>query len=136
MHNVSRTPRKSGERPDIQSLTSCISAKNSVDNYFPTLGRLDRVQIRGRDKLAEFAAAYDDAKTALESWATAVEAADWKNPADLKRTFASASFVESKTVFNIGGNKYRLVSRINYELKTVLVTHVLTHKEYDKDKWK
>ena len=59
-----------------------------------------------------------------------------RNPADLKRTFASASFVEGKTVFNIGGNKYRLISVINYELKTVLVTHVLTHKEYDKDKWK
>jgi mRNA interferase HigB len=44
--------------------------------------------------------------------------------------------VEGKTVFNIGGNKYRLISQINYELKTVLVTHVLAHKEYDKDKWK
>ncbi len=94
------------------------------------------MRIRGSDKLAEFAKAYDDAKTALNSWQTTVEAGDWKNPADLKRTFASASFVEGKTVFNIGGNKYRLISVINYELKTVLVTHVLTHKEYDKDKWK
>jgi mRNA interferase HigB len=100
------------------------------------VGRLDRVRIRGSDKLAEFAKAYDDARTALNSWQTAAEAGDWKNPADLKKTFASASFVEGKTVFNIGGNKYRLISVINYELKTVLVTHVLTHKEYDKDKWK
>lgn len=94
------------------------------------------MRIRGSDKLAEFAKAYDDARTALNSWQTAAEAGDWKNPADLKKTFASASFVEGKTVFNIGGNKYRLISVINYELKTVLVTHVLTHKEYDKDKWK
>jgi len=94
------------------------------------------VRIRGSDKLAEFAKAYDDARTALNSWQTAAEAGDWKNPADLKKTFASASFVEGKTVFNIGGNKYRLISVINYELKTVLVTHVLTHKQYDKDRWK
>lgn len=94
------------------------------------------MRIRGSDKLAEFAKAYDDARTALNSWQTAAEAGDWKNPADLKKTFASASFVEGKTVFNIGGNKYRLISVINYELKTVLVTHVLTHKQYDKDRWK
>ncbi len=92
--------------------------------------------MRGSDKLAVFAEAYDDARAALENWATAVDAADWNNPAQLKKTFASASFVEGKTVFNIGGNKYRLISLVNYALKTVLITHVLTHKEYDKDKWK
>jgi mRNA interferase HigB len=92
--------------------------------------------MRGSDKLAVFAEAHDDARAALENWATAVDAADWNNPAELKKTFASASFVESKTVFNIGGNKYRLISLVNYALKTVLITHVLTHKEYDKDKWK
>jgi mRNA interferase HigB len=100
------------------------------------MGRLYRVRIRGSHKLAEFAEDFEDAGTALNSWMTAVEVADWKNPADMKKTFASASIVEGKTVFNIGGNKYRLISTINYELKTVLVTHVLTHKEYDKDKWK
>jgi mRNA interferase HigB len=100
------------------------------------MGRSDRVRLRGSDKLARFAETHNDAKKALESWATIIEATDWKKPADLKRTFGSASFVEGKTVFNIGGNKYRLISQINYELKTVLVTHVLAHKEYDKDKWK
>ena len=94
------------------------------------------MRLRGSDKLGEFGETHHDAKTALGSWATTVEAADWKNAADLKKTFASASFVKGKTVFNIGGNKYRLISQINYELKTVLATHVLTHKEYDKDKWK
>ncbi|MGD0133875.1 MAG: type II toxin-antitoxin system HigB family toxin [Bryobacteraceae bacterium] len=100
------------------------------------MGRSDRVRLRGGDKLARFAETHNDAKNALESWATIIETTRWKRPADLKRTFGSASFVEGKTAFNIGGNKYRLISQINYELKTVLVTHVLTHKEYDKDKWK
>lgn len=94
------------------------------------------MRIRGSGKLAEFVKAHDDAATALNSWRTAVEAADWKNPADLKRTFGNASFVEGKTVFNIGGNNYRLIALINYKLEAVLITHVLTHREYDKGKWK
>lgn len=94
------------------------------------------MRIRGREKLAEFARKFDDAKGALQSWETAVDAASWQNPAELKKTFASASCVEKKTVFNIGGNKYRLISRINYDLQTVLVTHVLTRKAYDKGRWK
>ncbi len=103
---------------------------------FPYMGRLNLVRIRGRDRLAEFAEEFKDARAALNNWANVVDVADWKNPADLKRTFGSASFVEGKTVFNIGGNKYRLISIINCELKTVLVTHVLTHAEYDKGGWK
>jgi mRNA interferase HigB len=94
------------------------------------------MRIRGSEKLAIFAEAHDDARTALNNWATAVEAAEWNNPAELKKTFASASFVEGKTVLNIGGNKYRFISLVNYVLKTVLITHVLTHKEYDRGKWK
>ena len=100
------------------------------------MGRLGRVRIRGSDKLADFAKEFEDAKTALDNWADVVEAADWNNPAELKKTFGSASFVEGKTVFNIGGNKYRLICLINYKLETVLVSHVLTHEEYDKGKWK
>ena len=94
------------------------------------------MRIRGSDKLTVFAKTYADAKPALEYWTTAVDAAHWNNPAELKKTFSSASFVDGKIVFNIGGNKCRLISFVNYALKTVLITHVLTHKEYDKDKWK
>lgn len=65
-----------------------------------------------------------------------VEAADWKNPADVKKTFGAADIVGSQTVFNIGGNKYRLIARIAYVLQTVLVRYVLTHAEYDKGDWK
>jgi mRNA interferase HigB len=94
------------------------------------------MRLRGSDKLTVFAETYADARASLENWATAVDSADWNSPAELKKTFASASFVEGKTVFNIGGNKYRLITLVNYALKTVLITHVLTHNEYDKDKWK
>ena len=94
------------------------------------------MRLRGSDKLADFAKEFNDAKNALDNWTDVIEAATWKNRAELKATFGSASFVDGKTVFNIRGNKYRLICSINYELETVLVTHILTHKEYDKDKWK
>ena len=65
-----------------------------------------------------------------------VEAAEWRNPADLKKTFGSADIVGHQTVFNVGGNKCRLIALVQYKSKRVLVQHVLTHAEYDKGNWK
>jgi len=55
---------------------------------------------------------------------------------DIKKTFRTADVVGSQTIFNIGGNNYRLVARGSYALQTVLVQHVLTHAKYDKEDWK
>ena len=54
----------------------------------------------------------------------------------MKLTFRTADFVGPQTVFNIGGNKYRLIALVNYSLQTVLVRRVLTHAECDKEDWK
>jgi mRNA interferase HigB len=51
-------------------------------------------------------------------------------------TFRTADVVGSQTIFNIGGNKYRLIALVNYRLGIVLVQHVLTHAEYDREDWK
>ncbi len=48
----------------------------------------------------------------------------------------NVDFVGSQTVFDVGGNKVRAITKIEFSVKIVLVTHVLTHKEYDKEKWK
>jgi mRNA interferase HigB len=93
------------------------------------------VRVLGERKLIEFAEEHSNAKSPLRSWRTAVASGSWKNPAELRRTFGSVSFVGKNTVFNIGGNKFRLISVIDYDLQTVLVTHVLTHKDYDKGGW-
>ena len=70
-------------------------------------------------------------KKPLNRWETIVKGVTWKTPAEVKQTFSSVSFVGKTTVFNIGGNKWRLLSHILYEQKWVVITDVLTHKEYD-----
>jgi mRNA interferase HigB len=72
------------------------------------------------------------AKTRLEVWHSAVEAADWATPADVRATYGDASILKnSRVVFNIAGNQFRLVTRINYPYRVVYVRFVGTHEEYD-----
>jgi mRNA interferase HigB len=73
-----------------------------------------------------------DAKTPLEVWHSTVERAEWASPADVKATYGDASILKnSRVVFNIGGNKYRMVVRINYPYRVVYIRFIGTHREYD-----
>ena len=73
------------------------------------------------------------AKVPLEDWYAQTVTAEWSTPADVKQTYGDASILRSgRVVFNIGGNKYRLVAHINYFYKIVFVKFVGTHEEYDK----
>jgi mRNA interferase HigB len=65
-----------------------------------------------------------------------MESNGFKHFPDLKRVFPSADYVKPKTVFNVGGNKYRLITWVDYGLQTVVVKEALTHEEYDRDRWK
>jgi mRNA interferase HigB len=69
-------------------------------------------------------------------WAQAVESVNWQNPSELRKQFGSADFVGSLTIFNIGGNKFRLIAYVNYQKHFVLIKHILTHADYDKGAWK
>ena len=76
---------------------------------------------------------YRDAKGPLEAWFYEATRAQWASPADVKANYRSASILkDNRVVFNIAGNKYRLVARINYDSKTVFVRFVGTHREYDR----
>ena len=73
-----------------------------------------------------------DAKGALQAWYYEAKHAQWKSPADVKSQYGSASILkDNRVVFNIAGNKYRLVVRINYGSGTVFVRFIGTHREYD-----
>ena len=73
-----------------------------------------------------------DAKGPLEAWHDEACAASWKTPQDIKNVYASASFVGgNRVVFNIGGNKYRLVVEVQYAAEIVWVKFLGTHAEYD-----
>jgi mRNA interferase HigB len=76
----------------------------------------------------------------LDGWYRAAKSAQWKNLEEIRQTYAQADGIPvgSKvyTVFNIGGNNFRLITEIFYEDQTVLVRHVLTQAEYGKENWK
>jgi mRNA interferase HigB len=80
----------------------------------------------------ESSSTYADSKGPLEAWYHEAERAQWSTPADVKGQYRNASILkENRVVFNIGGNKYRLVVRINYAVQVVYVRFVGTHKQYD-----
>ncbi|MEW6721030.1 MAG: type II toxin-antitoxin system HigB family toxin [Thermodesulfobacteriota bacterium] len=77
--------------------------------------------------------AYMDAREPTLAWYRHVLKADWASPADVKTDFAKASVLKGgRAVFNIGGNKYRIVVWINYPYRVVYVRFIGTHAEYDK----
>ncbi|TMA08741.1 MAG: type II toxin-antitoxin system HigB family toxin [Deltaproteobacteria bacterium] len=94
------------------------------------------MRIIKRGALEEFWQKHPDAKASLESWYAVVRSANWRTPADLKQVYHNADLVGRRTVFNIAGNKYRLIARVNYRAQIVFVLHLLTHSEYEKGTWK
>lgn len=86
--------------------------------------------------LREFALSHRDASVPLRAWYTVARGASWQNLADVKRVYPATDLVGRYTVFNIKGNKYRLIARIVYRSQTVFIIGVLTHEEYDLGKWK
>ncbi len=73
-----------------------------------------------------------EAKAELEAWHAEAKNAEWATPADVKSKYGNASILkDGRVVFNICGNRYRLVVWINYEYKTIYVRFFGTHKEYD-----
>jgi mRNA interferase HigB len=74
----------------------------------------------------------EDAKEPALVWHRLVVAADWSKPSDVRREFATASILkDGRVVFNLGGNKYRVVVWINYPYRVVYVRFIGTHKQYD-----
>lgn len=77
--------------------------------------------------------AHRAAEVPLRAWFKEAERATWSSPAEIKARFASASVLKSgRVVFNVGGNKYRVVVRVNYAVGVVFVRFVGTHAEYDR----
>ena len=88
-----------------------------------------------------WADSHPDAAGALEKWMTLVEDAEWKNLVEMRAVISSADEVivasgRRAVVFNIGGNKYRLIAAVHYNTQIVYAMMFMTHAEYNKDKWK
>ena len=91
------------------------------------------MRIIARRTLREFWEHHSDSEQPLKAWFSEAQAADWRGPQEIKRRYNHASFVaDNRVIFNIGGNKYRLVTHINYDFRIVYIKFVGTHAEYDR----
>lgn len=94
------------------------------------------MKIIGIERLTEFSKIHPNSEIGLNVWLQTAQQAEWKHIIDVREVYPHANFVEGYTVFNIGGNKFRLITKITYKVKTIKIENVLTHSEYDEDKWK
>jgi mRNA interferase HigB len=90
-------------------------------------------RIVSKRTIREFWEKHAESKVYLQTWYQTVKSADWRTPNDIKEFYATVSILKnSRVVFNIKGNDYRLVAMINYERQWLFIRFVGTHKEYDK----
>jgi mRNA interferase HigB len=94
------------------------------------------MHIVSRKRLLEFAEIHADAADQLDSWYRVAKSAEWVNLVSVRQTYPAADAVGNFTVFNIKGNDYRLITSIVYATQRIYIKYVLTHSEYDRDKWK
>ncbi len=91
------------------------------------------MKVIGRELFIPFMKKHTDAKSAMESWFQEVSGADWKGPQDIKERYKTASLLEgNKVIFNIKGNKYRLVVKVTYQTGIIRIMWIGTHSGYDK----
>lgn len=86
--------------------------------------------------ILKFSERHPDALVPLMNWYRITRKADWNSLAEVRKDFGHADVVGRRTVFNIHGNDYRLIARVNYETKRVFVLHILAHAEYTKGEWR
>ncbi|MBI3604772.1 MAG: type II toxin-antitoxin system HigB family toxin [Nitrospirae bacterium] len=94
------------------------------------------MRIITKKRLIEFGNRHPGAKEPLSSWYHIVSKRDFVHFADLRTVFRTVDVVGKLTVFNIAGNKYRLIVSIHYNRRIVYIRQVLTHSEYNAGKWK
>lgn len=97
---------------------------------------LDLVKLISNKALREFASLYPNSDAPLQAFRVRVEKGVYRNFAELKATFRGVDKVGERYVFNIGGNKYRVIAGIAFSVQMLWVKAVLTHAQYDEGDWK
>ena len=94
------------------------------------------MRVISRKRIVGFGRLHADAVAPLDAWHRTALWAKWRNLMEVREVFPHADPVGERTVFNIAGNKYRLIARVNYETQRIFVLEILTHSQYDKGDWK
>lgn len=94
------------------------------------------MHIISRKKLVDFSLQHPDARNALEAWYLIIKQGQYQHFDEIRQHFPSADFAGKLIVFNIGGNKYRLITAIHFNRQKVYIREVLTHAQYSKEHWK
>jgi mRNA interferase HigB len=87
-------------------------------------------------KIREFVQLHPNAESSLSSWYKIARKAAWRTIVEVREDYPHADLVGRFVVFNIGGNNFRLIAEIHFDSQLILIRHILTHGEYDKEKWK
>ena len=91
------------------------------------------MRVFARSTLADFWRSHADSEQPLKAWFAEAETSAWKSPADIKGLYPAASLLaDNRVVFNIKGNHYRLIVKINYDYGQVFIRFIGTHSEYDR----
>lgn len=94
------------------------------------------MRLIGRDLIDVFSRKHSDSRSGLRSWTQAIRSNNFQHFVELKKTFGAADQVKPYTVFDISGNKYRIIALVHYQLQTVTVEEILSHKDYEKRRWR
>ena len=99
------------------------------------------MRVISRKRLREYWKVHSDAEAALKSWYKIVTNAEWRTPKELAETIKGVDPVKVSSgavvsVFNIANNNHRLIAHFHFDKQRVFVLRVMTHREYDRDKWK
>lgn len=91
------------------------------------------MRVLKRKTLVDFWVAHLDAAGPLKAWFAEANGAKWRTPAEIRQRFASADFIAgNRVVFNIGGNKYRLIVQVAYKPQIVFIRFIGTHAAYNR----
>ena len=93
------------------------------------------MRIISEKPIKEFWQRHAEAETAMREWIRKVISTDWNDFSDVRKTFNHADIYKCCVIFDVGGNNYRIIAKIKYEYKIVYIRFVLTHREYDQNKW-
>lgn len=99
----------------------------------PACWAIVAMKVVGRKTLEDFVVRHSDVRSQADAWLCEVEEAEWQSPQDIKARYAHASFLsDSRVIFNLKGNKYRLDTKVTYATRIVLVVRIGTHAEYSR----